>query len=144
MYAGWAGYRGGVGNNGDPAPSHRPQGVRGVHLLGLRLQQVSNIFPVWHFCFLFASVADTGCLIQISDPHQKFQYLIPKNLSKLSETWSGLFIPDPDPNFIAVQDPGSRGQKGNGSGIRICNIAICEIPAVTCHCLRPKMSCLSL
>ncbi len=38
-------------------------------------------------------------------------------LTKLSELWSGVFIPDPDLDF--VPDPGSRGQKGTGSLIRI-------------------------
>jgi hypothetical protein len=40
--------------------------------------------------------------------------------SKLSEIWSWLFIPDPDPDFLLIPDPGSRGQKGIGSRIRIC------------------------
>jgi hypothetical protein len=26
-----------------------------------------------------------------------------------------LFVPDPDPDFIPIPDPGSRGQKGIGS-----------------------------
>jgi hypothetical protein len=51
-----------------------------------------------------------------------------KIVSKLSEIWSGLFIPDPDPDFLPIPDPGpgvkkasvprSRGQKGTGSRIR--------------------------
>jgi hypothetical protein len=28
-------------------------------------------------------------------------------------------MPDPDPDFLPIPDPGSRGQKGTGSGIRI-------------------------
>jgi hypothetical protein len=28
-----------------------------------------------------------------------------------------LFIPDPDPDFLPIPDPGSRGQKGTGSRI---------------------------
>ncbi len=39
-------------------------------------------------------------------------------VSKLSEIWSGLFIPDPDPDLLPIPDPGSRGQKDTGSGIR--------------------------
>ncbi len=35
----------------------------------------------------------------------------------------GLFIPDPDPDFLPIPDPGSRGQKGTGSRIRIYNTA---------------------
>jgi hypothetical protein len=30
-------------------------------------------------------------------------------------------IPDPDPDFLHIPDPGSRGQKGNGFRIRIRN-----------------------
>jgi hypothetical protein len=41
-----------------------------------------------------------------------------KWFSKLSEIWSGLFILDPDPYFLHIQDLGSRGQKGTGSRIR--------------------------
>ncbi len=36
-------------------------------------------------------------------------------VSKLSEIWSGLFIPDPDPDFLPIPDSGSRGQKCTGS-----------------------------
>ncbi len=38
-----------------------------------------------------------------------------KIVSKLSEIWSGMFIPDLYLDFLPVLDPGSRGQKG-GSG----------------------------
>jgi hypothetical protein len=32
-----------------------------------------------------------------------------------------MFIPDPDLDFLPIPDPGSRGQKGTGSRIRIRN-----------------------
>jgi hypothetical protein len=32
-------------------------------------------------------------------------------VSKLSEIWFGMFIPDPDLDFINITDPGSRGQR---------------------------------
>jgi hypothetical protein len=32
-----------------------------------------------------------------------------------------MIIPDPDPDFLPIPDPGSRGQKGTGSQIRIRN-----------------------
>jgi hypothetical protein len=35
----------------------------------------------------------------------------------------GFRIPYPDPNFLPNPDPGSRGQKGTGSRIRIRNTA---------------------
>ncbi len=54
---------------------------------------------------------------------KEFRYLTHKIVSKLSEIWSGFFIPDPDPDFLPIPDPGSRGQKGTGSRIRIRNTA---------------------
>ncbi len=42
--------------------------------------------------------------------------LTQKIVSKLSEIWSGLFIPDSDPDFFT--QPGSRGKKGTRSRIR--------------------------
>ncbi len=46
-------------------------------------------------------------------------------VSKLWEIWSGLFIPDPDPDFLPILDTGSKGQKAPvpGSRIRIRNTA---------------------
>jgi hypothetical protein len=44
-----------------------------------------------------------------------------KLVSKLSEILAGLIIPDPDPVYLPIPDPGSRGQKGTGSRIRIRN-----------------------
>ncbi len=53
---------------------------------------------------------------------------------------TGLFIPDPDPDFLPIPDPGSRGQKGNGSATLINNGAnvICfllslPLPPPNCH-----------
>jgi hypothetical protein len=42
-------------------------------------------------------------------------------VSKLSEIGFRVFIPDPYPNFLPIPDldPGSRGQKGTESRIRI-------------------------
>jgi hypothetical protein len=34
-----------------------------------------------------------------------------------------MFLPDPDSDFLPIPDPGSRGQKGTGSRIRIHNTA---------------------
>ncbi len=48
--------------------------------------------------------------------------LTKKKDSKLSEIWSGLFIPPGyRSRFLPNPDPGSRGQKGTGSRIRIRN-----------------------
>ncbi len=48
---------------------------------------------------------------------KEFKYFKPKIVTKLSEIWSRLFIPDPDPGFLPILDPGSRGKKGTGSQI---------------------------
>jgi hypothetical protein len=45
--------------------------------------------------------------------------LTQKIVSKLWEILSGLFFPDPDPDFLPNLDPGSRDQKGTGSGYAI-------------------------
>ncbi len=37
-------------------------------------------------------------------------------VSKLSEIWSGLFIPDPDPDFTPIPDPGVKKAPDPGSG----------------------------
>jgi hypothetical protein len=49
--------------------------------------------------------------------------LTQKIVSKLWEIWSGMFIPDSDPRSGSwfFTHPGSKGQKGNGSRIRIFN-----------------------
>ncbi len=44
--------------------------------------------------------------------------LTPKKVTKLLEIWSGLFIPDPDPDILPIPYPGYRGLKGTGSRIR--------------------------
>ncbi len=101
------------------------------------------------FLILFFSVADPGCLSRIwifpiPDPdsnvfhpgsrirNKEFKYFNLNNFSKLSEIWSGLFIPDPDHNFFKfIPNPGSRGQKGTG----------CRIPDPhTQHCFLSGMN----
>ncbi len=37
---------------------------------------------------------------------KNLRILTQKTVSKLSEIWSGLFIPDPDPEFLPIPDPG--------------------------------------
>ncbi len=53
---------------------------------------------------------------RIPDPLQSI--LTQKIFFKLSEIWSGLFMPDPDLGPLIFTHPGSRGQKGTGSRIR--------------------------
>ncbi len=73
-----------------------------------------------------SSVADPGCLSKIriffildqnfSHPDPGFasknlRILTQKIVCKLSEIWSGLFIPDPDPDFLPIPNPGSGWSK---------------------------------
>ncbi len=44
--------------------------------------------------------------------------LTQKIVYKISWIWSGLYIPDPDPGFLPITDPGSMGHKCNGFRIR--------------------------
>ncbi len=70
-------------------------------------------------------------LSQIPDPNffhpgsasKNLSILTQKIVSKLSEIWPGLFIPDPD--FLPIPDPGSRGQKGTGSGTATLAVCVC-------------------
>ncbi len=56
--------------------------------------------------FLPSRIRDTG-RIRIKE----FKYFNQKMVSKLSEIWSRLFIPYPDPDFLPILDPGFKGQK---------------------------------
>ncbi len=70
-------------------------------------------------------VADPRCLSRIlhfsipdsGSASKNLRYLTKKLFCffKLLEVWSGLFIPEPDPDFLPIPDPGSKGQKGTGS-----------------------------
>jgi hypothetical protein len=86
------------------------------------------------------SVADPGCLFRTSDPNffhpgseifptgsririKEYKYFNPKkwflNSRKYDPGCSSRFrIPDPEPDFLPIPDPGSRGQKGTGSRLR--------------------------
>jgi hypothetical protein len=77
------------------------------------------------------SIADPGSAFfpsRIPDPNffhpgstiynEEFKYLTKKMVSKLTEIWSWLFIPDPDHGSWFFTHPGSRGQNGTGSRIR--------------------------
>ncbi len=76
-------------------------------------------------------VADPGCLsririflYRIPDPGQEVSgsririkvFLPQKTVSKLSEICSGMFIPDPDLDFVPIPDPGVKRAPDPGSG----------------------------
>jgi len=68
----------------------------------------SEFFPSWIRNF---SISNSG------SSSKNLSIFTQKIVSKLSETWSGLFIPDPD--FLPIPDHRSRGPKGTRSRIRI-------------------------
>jgi hypothetical protein len=50
------------------------------------------------------------------DPHQRIKvFLNPKNCFKLSRIRSGMFIPDPDLDFLPIPDPGVKKAPDPGS-----------------------------
>ncbi len=53
--------------------------------------------------------------------------LTQKMVSKLSEIWSGLFIPDPDPDFLPILDAGSKGQKAPDPGSGSATLQISRV-----------------
>ncbi len=93
---------------------------------------------LWQCCGSGMFIVHPGSGMFIPDPTffhpgsririKEFKYFNPKKtkkmVSKLEKIWSGLFIPDPDADFLPIPDPGSRGQKGTGSRIRICNTVL--------------------
>jgi hypothetical protein len=97
---------------------------------------------------------------QIAGPHQrKLSILTPQKTKKwfLSsrkyDPGCSSLIPDPDADFLPIPDPGSRGQKGTGSRIRIRNSAentksslwleALELPSVYKLVCRIIVACLS-
>ncbi len=75
-------------------------------------------------------------------PIKEFKYFNAKNVSNLSEIWSGLFIPDPDPDFLPIPDPGVKKEPDPGS--RICNSGIDQLYdcrwSITCITASPGLS----
>jgi len=59
-------------------------------------------------------IPDTN--FSIPDPGSASENL--SMVSKLSEISSGLFIPDPDPDFLPIPDPGVKNAPDPGSLIR--------------------------
>ncbi len=59
----------------------------------------------------------------------EFNYFNPKSCFKLSEIWSGLFIPDPDPDFLPIPDPGVKRapDPGSGSATLLEHVKFCKI-----------------
>jgi hypothetical protein len=51
----------------------------------------------------------SGSRIRIHIASKNLIILFQKNVTKLSEIKSGMFIPDPDHDFLTIPDPGSRG-----------------------------------
>ncbi len=100
----------------------------------LSLNQNSKLLRTWqkHRCGSWMFIPDPRSWIRIfpsriPDPNffhpgsssKTLSILTPKNVSKLSEIWFGLFILDPDHDFYPsrIPEPGSRGQKDTGSRI---------------------------
>ncbi len=57
-----------------------------------------------------------GSQIRIRIKEFKYLFLTQKCVSKLSEIWSGIFIPDPDLDFLPIPDPGFKKAQDPGSG----------------------------
>ncbi len=95
------------------------------------------------------SVADLGCLSRIRTVSIPDTGSASKNLSiltpKKTKKWflssrkydpgCSSRIPGPDADFLPIPDPGSRGQKGTGSRIRIRNTGLySRVPMPTLWC----------
>ncbi len=128
----------------------KAKNITSTNLELLKWNKINHVCDVglgsWQVYFLHLTGTGTGptdlnTVLRIPDPESDFFpsririFSIPdpgsasKNLkqkqmfSKLYEIRSGLFIPDPVPYLLPISNPGSRGQKGTGSRIRIRNTA---------------------
>ncbi len=75
--------------------------------------------PLHQCCGSRIFIQDRNRIFSIPDlgwASKNLSILTQKIVSNLSEIWSGLFIPDPDPDSLPA--PGSWGQKSTGSRIR--------------------------
>ncbi len=68
--------------------------------------------------FFPSRISDPNCLHPGSRIRIKeFKYFNPKKMvSKIYKIWSGLFIPDPDADFLPISDPGVKKAPDPGSG----------------------------
>jgi len=88
------------------------------------LQETRINFCICQCCGCGTLIPDPGSVFRSRIHIKEFMYFNPKTIFLgLSEIWSGLFIPDLDPDFFT--HPGFRVQKGTGSRIRIRNMGIC-------------------
>jgi hypothetical protein len=106
-------------------PVHRRRSLRYGRLCLRQRDKDQGMSSLKFFIAIFR-VADPGCLSRILDsnflipdpgssvkkipdpqPHQRSKvFITQKIVSKLSEIWSGMFIPDPDLDFLPIPDPG--------------------------------------
>ncbi len=86
----------------------------------------SFFYPGSRIRFLFPSRIRIFSIPDPGSASKNLSILTKKFVSKLSEIWARLFIPDPDPDSLPIPDPGSRGQKSTGSRMRIRISGFCK------------------
>jgi hypothetical protein len=72
---------------------------------------------------------------------KEFKYFNPKKWflsSRKYDPGCSSRISDPDAEFLPIPDPGSRGQKGTGSRIRIRNTALIDCLKIPAHVTGPS------
>ncbi len=95
------------------SPTNRKYIVLYNYLAVLRIR---DVYP--RYWIRIFSIPAPGSRIRIKE----FKYFHPKNCFLYSRKYDqGCFIPDPNPDFLPIPDPASRGKKGTGSRIRIRN-----------------------
>ncbi len=77
--------------------------------------RIRDVCPGFDF-FSSRIPGQTDSRIHIRIRNKEFTYLTQKMVSKLSEIWSGMFIPDPDLHLLPIQDPGVKKAPDPGSG----------------------------
>ncbi len=80
----------------------------------LSVLQIRDIYS-WSECFP-SRIPGPGSKRFPHPQKKKFSIFIQKIVSKLSEIWSKMFIPDPDLDFLPIPDPGPGVKKAPDSG----------------------------
>jgi hypothetical protein len=104
-----------------PMPQENIQVTRNVPWPVVRIRDVYPRIRIF-------SIPDPGSQIQFRILVKKFKYFNPKMVSKLSEIWSGMFVPDPDLDFSPIPDPGVKKAPDPGSGSATLQVGALKVP----------------
>ena len=81
----------------------------------LSVSRIRDVYP-GSMIRLFSSLILDPNFFHPGSASTNLSILTQKMVSKIQEIWSGLFIPDPDPDFLPIPDPRVKKAPDPGSG----------------------------